>query len=218
MKNQLILRTSGFAIVVALFLVSLGLLVVYLFATNFNESGLIQSLLGFLIGAYFILIGGRLLIFNKIVLTTESLIFDVQEFGRALFQFGDKQPLPASLTNWRRTIVPRFYRNKIELENIKHILIAPLKSLDKMKKELKSQALDEALEFWHQWFLSVNQPGPTPLWLAAQFTPVMFIQAKSGNSYVVSTKPYSKNGFRKLVKEFKNLNVPITTDPGLVLE
>jgi hypothetical protein len=217
--KKLVLRISGFAIVVMSIIFLLGFIVFYLFVRDIFINGFrLIDLAGFAIGAYFITIAGRYCYYNKIEITDSELTADIQELGRAVFQFGEKSPvLPTNPREMRRTFLPKYFRVHVELGNIKHIMIGRLKTFDKIAKELNSEALNETLEYWHQWFISAKNIIPFPLWIAVQHTPVMFVQSKSGNSFVITTKPFSKNGFKKLVREFQTLHIPFTVEPSLGL-
>ena len=216
--KTLTLRVNGFAIIVGGLIFLLGLFMLYGAVQEiFTGFNILNIVLLLLFGILLTLTAYRFFYYNKIEITSDELLVNVQEFGKGLFQFGTDSPvLPTNKKGLRQTFIPKYNQINTPLSDIQYVLIGSLKELEKSAPLINSEALNQTLRFWHQWFVNMNTA--MPLWVAAQFTPVMLIKSKTGNSYVVSTKPYSKIGFKKLVQEFKKRAVPITTQKSLGLE
>lgn len=118
------------------------------------------------------------------------------------------------------SIITKFNKNTIAISDIEYIMIGKLAKLEKLAETLNSEALNETLSFWHNARLTLTPTNGIggfriPIWAAARETPMLFIKCKDNKSYVISTKPFSKNSFKKLVIELRNRKIPVTTDPSL---
>jgi|GEM_PF-2279481 hypothetical protein len=212
-----LLKPGGSAIIGAGFLFLLGLLFFYLTVCDFLQNGIswAQPIL-LIFGLYFFANVWRYFHYNKIRLSNDSLETYVQGFGRALFQFGADSPmLPTNPKELRRTLFPKYSYVSIDLSNIQHVLISRLKEFEKLSSQLNSNEVNEAIVYWHQ--ILVGRFGAFPLWVAAQFSPEMFIKVKSGNPIFMSLKPYSKNGFKRFLAELQKRNISFTVEPSLHL-
>lgn len=209
-KRRLIVRSDSGIWVVMASLLCLGVFSIYLGIEDILLKGVrLVSLGGLLIGGYFSVSALRYILYPKIELTETELVAQTAEFGRPFF------PLAHNFQEVRQMLFPRFFRKSTNLDDIKTILIAEMRFLDKMASELKSEALEETLAFWHSWFVSPKLV--MPLWPAGKHIPLIFVQAKHGESFVVNTKPFSKAGVRTLIQELKRRSIPITVQPSLGL-
>jgi len=210
-KRRLIVRATGGSMLVGMVsLLSLGVLSIYLGVKDALLRGVHLGTVGcLLIGGYFSASALRYLLYPQIELTDTELIAQTSEFGRPFF------PLARSFQEVRQMLFPRFSKKHVRLDDIETILIGEMRYFNKIAGELKSDMLNETLQFWHSWLISPKLF--MPLWPAARYRPLIFVQAKQGGSIVIDTKPFPKAGVRVLTQALKQRGISIMAQPSLGL-
>ena len=98
----------------------------------------------------------------------------------------------------------------VTLSDIEQITLDELKGFDKNSGALNSVALNNAL----QTFRNANVRG-MPGWIGFQFSAAMFVSLKSGDSFVVSLKPFSKALIRNTLSLVESKGIKVTVQPSL---
>jgi len=102
-----------------------------------------------------------------------------------------------------RNLLLKFDRKTVGVEQIASVELGRMTYLSQRARE-NDDELYKMQAFWE------NSRGGA----AAKFTPLMLVRLKEGKSAVVSTKPFSRRGFRTLFAELKSRNIPTEVQEG----
>jgi hypothetical protein len=199
--NKIIIRTSGFALV--FFSILLGLCALALGAgvaqvAREGHADIIE-VVGFAVGLWLVAFLHKWLFGQKIEVDGAALM---AEFS-----------LPV------RSFMPAFQKHTIALGDISAVIVARLSYFEKNAASFQSESLRNMIEVYHGLQTEGGGYG-LAMKYATPFTPLMLVVSKKADahSFAVVTKPFSKNGFRRLLAVLKKRNVPVITEPVLGLQ
>lgn len=191
MNKKFIIRTSGIALYLLLFMFAAVFLMLTDDALKFGfrpESLLFLSIIGIVCG---------FLLNQKIEIKDNQLITRTTGFGKLL-----------SL----------YKTNLIELNNIDSVTIATIRYFEEHREEFKDESLRNLINSYRRNRAVVGGDVIVPLGFAAKSIPLMYIKSKDGSkNFAVTAKIFSKEGFKKLIQEFQKYNILVVTEPALDL-
>jgi hypothetical protein len=203
-QNKFVLRTSGFGLYfISLFAIA-GIFLLCLVAKDIAQNGLS---------------------FAKILI---SLLFTWIEIFMYRFIAGqkieiNKGKLSAQFIFSRGVhLLPQIQKHQINLTDISSVTIARRKYFEEHSEEFKDEGLQDVMDIYRNLFAVTVSGGivvPMPLGFGTKYTPLMYIapKEKSQRGITIITKPFSKNGFRNLIKELQKRNISVFTEPALGL-
>ena len=206
-QDRYIIRTSGFAKYFFSFLMIVFSFVIYLAIKDLFEKGfsiapvLLSIIVGWMEYYFYNLVAGQ-----KIEINNDRLI--------AKFIIPTTSP----------RLLPKIVKFQINLRDIDSVIIARLKYFEEHSKEFIDKGLGDVISAYRNIFLPATLKGrvlmpPIPMGWATSSTPLLYVarKDKNQNGITIITKPFSKDGFRNLIQEFKKRNIPITVEPVLGL-
>lgn len=197
-QNNLTIRTSGFALYLFLFLMA-G----FALAFCFILIDILQK--GFSTGG-FLSIG--LLVWMEVYL--------YQYVARQKIELRNDHLIVSLVIG--RDFIPNINKSQISLDDIKSATLASIKYFEDHEKEFPDYGLRNVVSLYrnmkltvHNTVFSVSMGGVT------SSTPLMHLATKDKlhNGITISTKPFSKTGFRKLVAKLREQNIPVFIEPSL---
>jgi hypothetical protein len=109
----------------------------------------------------------------------------------------------------------------VDLSNVSLVTITTIKYFEEHSKEFINQGLGDLINSYRNIYLVSTKgiPARIPMGWATSSIPLIYIALKDkpDQGIAISTKPFSKNGIRKLIAEFKTRNIPLNIDPTLGL-
>lgn len=192
-SERLVIRASGFGLFVVFLLTLMGATIAYFAMNNmaslgFQFTAFLALLLGIWLVGYAILLANG----NKIEVTDSELITSSTATGSRL--------------------LPRFDKGTAKLGDIESVVLGTMGYFDKKANDFNDAKLREIIDFWHGIFVMKTSPLPLPfpIWLAAQKTPLLLVRTKTKtDSFVISTKLFSKQAFRQLIERLRAKSVTI---------
>ena len=124
-------------------------------------------------------------------------------------------------------LIPKTTQVSIAISDIGAVTIGRIQYFEQRPKEFQDEELKKVFQAYRDMNYTNNELTEAGILrtkveigkYAAPYIPVMFVLSKNPNvlSITIATKPFSKNGFRKLIGKFRKHGIPVATDPSLGL-
>jgi hypothetical protein len=206
-ENKFIIRVSGFALYFFSVLMVFFAYIIYLCVEELLEKGIsmapiLLSIIIIWIEVYFyrFLSGQKIEISNGVLST--KVILPQKDY---LF-------------------MPKVLESKINLKDIDVIVIAKLKYFEEHSNELVDVNLDNIISEYRNMYLPATIKGGifTPPISMGKFLsfPLIYIRFKnkSQRGIIIPTKPFSKDGIKKIINRLKENGIKLVIEPALHLE
>ena len=201
--HRFAIRTGGFAVyglaVMGIFTLSLFILGI---RDLFGKGIGLQSslpLLGILLMGWITMFIAMYFVSNKIEIVEDRITFKVQWLKAKTYEFCPKPSV-----------------GSIDISDIRIILLGRAAYFEKLAKNTNDAYLENMINGLKGINFSTGNAIPVPLWVALKHTPLLYIIAKKGESFVINTKPFSKSGFKKLFAELQRRNIPTEIQEGVL--
>lgn len=188
-KNEFILRASGaIGLGLPIFFIAFGIGMCWI---GFSEKNAVGIFLGL-----------------------PAVICGIWYYGAYYIKITDKEFIVKSMVGRNESLTEKTKIRRVPLDEIASVTIGRVKYFREHPELLNqdTQGMIGSLEA-RTGYLGESFSAR----IATPYTPIMGVWHKNGRCTTVTTKPFSKNGFRKLIGEFQRRGIKVVTDPALKL-
>ncbi len=189
-NNEFILRTSG--------VVGLGIPILFaVFGAGLIYIGFIEvNILGFLMGIL-------------------AIAYAVWYYFSPYIKINDREFVAKFVFTKQLGTVEKTVMKRASISDISSVAIGRIRYFQE-HQELLGEEIKEFIAYYLSRPIAIRRTGTTVL--ALPLVPIMAVRLKDGSCLTVAIKPFSKNGLRRLIKEFQKRGIKVVTDQNLGLE